>query len=236
METVPVDDSSNGVFATGRIAPVEAVPMFALALQGAFSTRFTRLPLILASTSPIRRQMLSDAGVDFAAIAPELDEDSFKAVQNEADQLASELAKAKALKVSHDFPRDWVIGSDSVVTIEGGGICSKPADREDAARQLRAFSDRRMKLVSAVALACDGAVGWSHATVAELKVRELSEDFIEDYLDAEWPDVAYTVGVFRMEGRGVQLFEWINGDYFAILGMPLLPLLGALRERGLLPG
>ena len=91
-----------------------------------------------------------------------------------------------------------------------------------------------MGLTSAVALARGGVVDWSHAETARLHVRPLSEAFIHSYLDAEWPQVAYCVGVFRMEGRGVQLFDSVDGDYFAILGMPLIALLGALRERGLI--
>jgi septum formation protein len=92
-----------------------------------------------------------------------------------------------------------------------------------------------MQLTSAVALARGGAVDWSHAEVANLQVRTLSAAFIQSYLDAEWPEVGYCVGVFRMEGRGVQLFESVDGSHFTILGMPLLALLGALRDRGLLP-
>ena len=92
-----------------------------------------------------------------------------------------------------------------------------------------------MRLTSAVALAKGGAVDWRRVETADLQVRPLSEKFIAGYLDAEWPEVGYCVGVFRMEGRGVQLFSSIAGDHFTILGMPLLPLLGALRDRSLLP-
>jgi septum formation protein len=91
-----------------------------------------------------------------------------------------------------------------------------------------------MLLSSAVALARGGSIDWSRVETARLEVRPLSDRFIESYLDAEWPEVGYCVGVFRLEGRGVQLFDRIDGDHFTILGMPLLPLLGALRERGLL--
>ena len=91
-----------------------------------------------------------------------------------------------------------------------------------------------MALTSAVALARSGKVEWSHADTATLHVRRLSDGFIESYLDAEWPEVGHCVGVFRLEGRGVQMFSSIDGNYFTILGMPLLPLLGALRERGLI--
>jgi len=89
-------------------------------------------------------------------------------------------------------------------------------------------------LTSAVALARNGESDWHHVSSATLQVRELSDEFIAAYLDAEWPEVGYTVGVFRLEGPGVQLFDRIDGDHFTILGMPLLPLLGALRARGLL--
>jgi septum formation protein len=92
-----------------------------------------------------------------------------------------------------------------------------------------------MLLTSAVAIARDANVEWVHVETARLKVRPLSAGFIETYLDAEWPEVGYCVGVFRMEGRGVQLFDWIEGSHFTVLGMPLIPLLGALRERGLIP-
>jgi septum formation protein len=91
-----------------------------------------------------------------------------------------------------------------------------------------------MLLTSAVALARGGKLEWSHAETARLEVRPISDAFIRCYLDAEWPDVGYTVGVFRLEARGVQLFSKIEGDHFTILGMPLIPLLGALRERGLI--
>ncbi len=129
---------------------------------------------------------------------------------------------------------DWVIGSDSVVSC-AGRIFSKPENREEGAEHLRFFSGRQMELTSAVALAHGGELQWSHGDRAILQVRSLSESFIADYLDAEWPEVGYTVGVFRLEGRGVQLFERIEGDHFTILGMPLVPLLGALRERKLVP-
>ena len=127
-----------------------------------------------------------------------------------------------------------MIGSDSVVAVEGQ-LFSKPASREEAAEHLRFFSGKKMLLVSAVALARGGEVDWSRFGQAELDVRELSEEFIQSYLDAEWPEVGNTVGVFRMEGHGVQLFDGIAGGHYTILGMPLLPVLKQLRKRGMLP-
>ena len=177
--------------------------------------------------------MLKAAGVEHEVRPSSIDEGALKAGLSDPPSIALELAKSKALTVSAAAPRDWVIGSDSVVSVDGR-LFDKPADREQAAEHLRFFSGREMRLVSAVALARDGAVEWSHCESASLHVRELSNQFIVDYLDREWPEVSYCVGVFRLEGPGVQLFDRIDGDHFTILGMPLLPLLGALRERGVI--
>ena len=187
------------------------------------------MPLILASTSAIRRQMLDAAGVGYRAMKPAVDEDAVKAPLNDATEIASELAAAKAGSIGGD----WAIGSDSVVSVQGR-LFDKPRDRSEAADHLRFFSGKTMMLTSAAAMARGGVLDWSHVETARLQVRSLSDAFIADYLAAEWPEVRYTVGVFRLEARGVQLFESIDGDYFTILGMPLIPLLGALRERGLL--
>jgi septum formation protein len=174
--------------------------------------------------------MLDAAGVSYSVVKPQVDENAVKAQLTDAPGIAAELAVAKACGVDG---QDWVIGSDSVVSA-GGRLFDKPRDRSEAARHLRFFSGKEMRLTSAVALARGGQPDWTHVETAMLQVRELSEAFIADYLDAEWPDVGYTVGVFRLEARGVQLFDRIDGDHFTILGMPLIPLLGALRERGLL--
>ena len=188
------------------------------------------MTLILASTSPIRRHLLDAAGVAYQAVKPEVDEDELKGGLTDGGEIAARLAEAKAMSV----PGEWVIGSDSVVSA-GGRLFDKPRDRAEAEEHLRFFSGAEMRLTSAAALARGGRLDWSHAESATLHVRTLSDAFIADYLDAEWPAVGYTVGVFRLEGRGVQLFDRIDGDHFTILGMPLLPLLGALRERELLP-
>ena len=177
--------------------------------------------------------MLDAAGVAYEALKHDLDEGELKARLSDPTEVASELAGAKAESVSREHKGEWVIGSDSVVSVDGR-LFDKPRDRSEAVEHLRFFSSKTMKLTSAVALSLAGTVDWRHGETATLQVRPLSERFIEAYLDAEWPEVGYTVGVFRLEGRGVQLFEWTEGDHFTILGMPLIPLLGALRERGLL--
>jgi septum formation protein len=196
--------------------------------------KVVRLALILASGSQIRHAMLTAAGVDHRVVRPDVDESAVKERLNLAEGIAVELAGAKALAVSAANPDDWVIGSDSVVGV-GDRLFDKPLSRQQAAEHLRFFSGKSMRLTSAAALAHHDSVDWSHVETAELHMRPLSETFIGAYLDAEWPEVGYCVGVFRMEGRGVQLFSTIKGDHFTILGMPLLPLLGALRERKLLP-
>jgi septum formation protein len=191
------------------------------------------MSLILASTSAIRRAMLDQAGVAYGVAAPDIDEGELQAVHDGHDaELALALAEAKALDVSASGSDDWVIAGDSVVVVDGRRF-SKPHSRENAAEHLRFFSGNTMHLFSAVALAQSGVVAWNFVGEAILHVRPLSDRFIADYLDFEWPDVAFCVGVFRMEGRGVTLFDQVEGDHHTILGLPLLPLLGALRERGL---
>jgi septum formation protein len=174
--------------------------------------------------------MLDAAGVEYRSIAPNVDEDAIKRELDDLVEIASTLAARKALSVDTSA---WTIGSDSVVQV-GEHRFSKPQNREEAAQHLRYFSGKTMLLTSAVALARGGKVEWNHRETARLQVRPLSDPFIAAYLDAEWPEVGYTVGVFRLEARGVQLFSRIDGDHFTILGMPLIPLLGALRDRRLL--
>lgn len=214
-------------------AAVEPLPKSALGGQRHFSTRLFMTDLILASGSSIRRKMLEDAGVEFDVVPAIIDEDAAKEGKPDMEAIAQGLAEAKALAVSEAHPGAWVLGSDSIVTV-GGQLFSKPRDRDEAADHLRTFSGKTMLLTSAVAFAKDGEVDWSHFGRAELDVRELSEDFIQSYLDAEWPEVGNTVGVFRMEGRGIQLFQSIVGGHFTILGMPLIPVLKRLRRYGLL--
>ena len=195
------------------------------------------LPLVLASKSGSRRAMLEAAGIAFESVPADLDERALEAGLAGAApaDVALALAEAKALAVSRACPGRLVLGSDSLVEVEGRRF-DKPATRADAVAHLRFFSGRTMNLHSAAALARDGAVLWRHAAVARLQVIALSDAFIESYLDHEWPAVSGCVGVFRIEGRGVQLFQSIEGDHFTVLGMPLLAVLGALRGLGELAG
>lgn len=189
--------------------------------------------LLLASSSPIRRAMLDAAKVDHEVEPARIDESLAKERLSDPREIALELAKAKALDVSARRLEALVIGSDSVVSVSTR-LFDKPADRAQAAEHLRFFSGKQMELTSAVALARGGSLEWSHCETAVLRVRDLSDEFIESYLNLDWPEVSYCVGVFRIEGPGVQLFERIEGDHFTIQGLPLLALLGALRARGAL--
>lgn len=192
------------------------------------------MDLILASTSPIRGTLLANAGVAYGVVAPAVDEAAVKqGFEGDDAALATRLAELKALSGAGQRPDALVIGSDSVLSVDGRRF-SKPGGRKEAAEHLRFFSGKTMVLTSAVALARGGQIFWSQADAARLKVRSLSDTFIDSYLDSDWPEVSYCVGVFRLEGPGIQLFEAIDGDHFTIQGLPLLPLLGALRDQGVL--
>jgi septum formation protein len=193
------------------------------------------MSVILASASAIRRQLLEHAGIAHRAETSRVDETPIKQAHAGSDaELALALAEAKALEVSSRLSGNWVIGGDSVVSVNGRRF-GKPADRGEAERHLQAFSGQTMRLTSAVVLARHERIDWRLADEAKLSVRALSERFIHNYLEMEWPAVGGCVGVFRMEGLGIQLFDRIEGDHFTILGMPLLPLISALRERDVLP-
>lgn len=190
--------------------------------------------IVLASKSESRRAMLESAGVAFESRPAALDERALEASLSGAapPEVALALARAKALAVQ--APGRLVLGSDSLVSVDQRRF-DKPESRAQAAEHLRFFSGRTMELHSAAAIQRDDALLWSHAAVARLKVRDLSDSFIESYLAHEWPAVAGCVGVFRIEARGVQLFEAIEGDHFTVLGMPLLAVLEALRRFGEMP-
>lgn len=193
------------------------------------------MSLILASGSATRRAMLDQCGVAHAVVPAQVDERALEAELGigEPHAIALALAEAKAREVSDRHPEAFVLGGDSVVAVAGRRF-DKPGDRDEAAEHLAFFSGRTIELSSAAALARDGRVVERVTDKAELAVRELSEDFIAAYLDAEWPEVGFSVGVFRIEALGPLLFERVAGDYFTILGMPLIGVLGALRRQGVL--
>lgn len=194
--------------------------------------------LVLASQSLSRRAMLDAAGVPHEAVVAQVDEatakESLIAAGISARDLSDALAELKALKVSRLAPAALVLGGDSVVALEDGSLLDKPVSREEAAEHLRRMSGGRHDIYSAAVIAEGTRAVWRHVDRARLYVRPLSEAFIAEYLDAEWPAVSGCVGCFRMEARGVQLFSRTEGSHFTILGMPLLPILDYLRVRGVL--
>lgn len=193
--------------------------------------------LLLASKSAARRHMLEAAGVKFQTVEAELDEEAAKAglwgAGFDARGVAEELAQLKALSVSAG-EGDLVLGSDQTLERGDGTLLGKPASREEARGQLISLSGGIHRLHSAAVLAENGEAIWWQCETVTLTMRSLSDAFLEDYLDREYEQIRWSVGGYRIEGLGAQLFERIEGSHFAILGMPLIPLLGYLRERGLL--
>ena len=189
--------------------------------------------LILASASVSRARMLKAAGADFTIDPADIDEDAAKSLARDAADTAQLLADQKALAVSARHGDNWVLGADQILLFEGQFI-SKCRDMGQAKSLLQRLSAKSHELISAATLARSGRVEWRKLDRVRLWVRPLSESFIDEYLAAEGPDLLSGVGCYRMEGRGAQLFEAVEGDHFTVLGLPLLPVLAALRERGML--
>lgn len=196
------------------------------------------MQLRLASKSAARRAMLDAAGVRYDLADADLDEESAKARLRAAGTsgpaLALALAEAKALAV-HSAAGDFVLGADQTLETEDGLELDKPASPEHAREQLMALSGRTHRLHSAAVVVEAGEVVWSACETVALTMRPLSEAFVSAYVAEEYEAIRWSVGGYLIEGRGVQLFDRIDGSHFAILGLPLLPLLGYLRARQVLP-
>ena len=181
--------------------------------------------------------MLEAAGVTFTIVAPNVDEELMKDVLvgggSEPARVADALAEAKSVAVSERHRGALVLGGDQVLCCQGR-IFSKAADETEARETLLALSGREHELVSAAVIAKDGAPVWRRTEVARLRMREFSREFLDRYLAVELPDVLGSVGCYRIEGLGAQLFPQVSGDYFTIRGLPLIAVLGALRDRGAL--
>ena len=197
-----------------------------------------RPPLILASASKSRAQILEAAGLAFIVEPPGLDETAMRqAVSGEGTldprDVAAVLARAKAEAVSDLAPQAYVIGGDQILAL-GKTMLSKPDSMEAARRQLLDLSGKTHTLHIAVALATNGDTVWAETTVATLTMRKLSPQYIGRYLAAAGDEVLSSVGAYQLESLGVQLFDKIDGDYFSILGLPLIPLLDTLRREGVI--
>ena len=199
-----------------------------------------RPPLILASKSKSRARILEGAGLAFIVEPPGLDESVMRqAVSGEKTldphDVAEVLARAKAEAVSDLAPKAYVIGGDQVLAL-GRTIFTKPDSMEAARRQLLDLSGKTHTLHTAVAVATNGDTIWAETTDATLTMRKLSPEFIGRYLAAAGEEVLGSVGAYQLESIGAQLFEKIDGDYFSILGLPLIPLLDTLRREGVIEG
>ncbi|MDP4796750.1 MAG: Maf family nucleotide pyrophosphatase [Rhodospirillales bacterium] len=199
--------------------------------------------LVLASKSPARRMVLENAGVPFDLCDADIDEDILKAEalaqQWPPEELATALAKAKAEAAAAKSDNKGAevgtayVGCDQLLALNGT-IYDKPGNLDEAGKHLRALSGQTHQLISAVVVYQPGAPLWSHVETASMHVRPLSNVFIEDYLQNHSEGILSSVGAYRLEGYGAQMFEKIEGDYFTVLGLPLLPLLEELRKRGIL--
>ncbi|KQT85548.1 Maf-like protein [Aurantimonas sp. Leaf443] len=195
--------------------------------------------LILASASPHRRELLKNAGIDVVVEPSTLDERALEAPLKETGatpaDVAEVLAQAKASDVSERHAGAFVIGADQTLAL-GDEVLHKPADMEEARRTLLKLSGRTHQLHSAVVLVRDGAVLFRHVETVSLTMRPLDPGFVGRYLAAAGRRALTSVGAYQIEREGIQLMERIDGDFFAIIGLPLLPLLKALREKGAIDG
>jgi len=191
--------------------------------------------IVLASQSPVRARLLHEAGVAFEIVSAPVDEDAIKKGLLAAGQapaaIAQHLAEAKALSGSNRYPQALVVGADQVLELDGD-LVSKSSNMAEASSLLEQLRGRAHRLISAAALARNGKVVWQQADAAVLTMRPFSDEFLSTYLEREGEAILASVGCYHLEGIGAQLFEKIDGDYFTILGLPLISLLAALREQG----
>jgi len=193
--------------------------------------------VVLASASPTRRRLLEAAGVPFVVRAAAVDESevkqSLRAEGASAFQVAEALAEMKAMRVSAQVPGCLIIGADQMLACDGDWF-EKPADLAAAARQLRRLSGRTHHLETSVCVVRDGVRIWHFNDIARLTMRRFDEAFVDSYLAEAGPTVLGSVGCYQLEGLGAQLFNKVSGDFFTILGLPLLPLLDFLRVHGVI--
>ncbi|MDY0881983.1 Maf family protein [Dongia soli] len=195
------------------------------------------MSLVLASGSAVRARMLEQAGVAIEVSVAAIDEstikDSLRAEGIAVERVAEALAETKARRVASRFPGRFVLGADQMLEIEGSWL-DKPADIVEARRHLQQLRGRSHRLISSVVLIKDETRIWHHSADAHLRMRNFSDAFLEAYLRENSPQILTSVGAYQLEGLGAQLFDRIDGDFFTILGLPLLPVLAQLRQHSLI--
>jgi septum formation protein len=191
---------------------------------------------ILASTSPTRKSLLQGAGVPFLAFAPQIDEKQLQShfAAKPVETMAASLAEAKSLSLGATHPHSIIVGVDQTLQLDGR-ILHKPENLKEAEKQLYALRGKTHTLTSAICCSLGGEVIWRFEDEALLTMRTFSDHFLKKYLDQAKDDILSSVGGYKLEGTGIQLFENIKGDYFTILGFPLLPLLTFLRTKAIIP-
>lgn len=192
------------------------------------------IPIVLASGSSIRAQMLGKSNVDFDVIVPRVDEDALKqamlADQAKPSDIADALAEMKARKISAKRPGAWVIGCDQVLDFQGR-LISKPSSPRQARELLGQMRGRKHKLFSAAVIYRDNRPVWRHVGQVRLHMRAVSDGYLDGYVNRNWDEIRHAAGAYLIEGEGVRLFEAIEGDYFNVLGMPLLEILNFLAQQ-----
>lgn len=197
------------------------------------------MTLILASQSAGRLAMLRAAGVDVEAQPSSVDEDSIKSAMiaegAKPRDIADTLAEAKAVKVSRKLATGLVLGCDQVLVTADGRLLDKPEDPDMAKEHLAVLSGSTHRLISAAVICEGGMAVWRFVDTAQMTMRTLSEAFVSQYVEQHWEHIRHSVGCYRIEAEGAQLFSSVSGSQFTIIGLPLLPLLDYLRIRGMLP-
>jgi len=193
------------------------------------------MALILASSSPTRKTLLENAGLLVETIPARVDEEAFKdallAEGADARDVADALAEAKARKVSLKHPDALILGADQTLGLRDT-VLSKSPDRDAARATLQSLRGERHQLYSAAVIFREGKALWRHVAVARLQMRAFSDAYLDTYLDRNWPAVAGAVGAYHLEGEGIRLFSRVDGDYFTVLGLPLVEILSYLTLTG----